>query len=55
MKKQREKSELHSRDRYEVAEGIPCKPIKNSDKWLVAIFIILFWIILIGAYLLFKK
>ena len=51
----RKKSELHSRDRYEVDEGIPCEPIKNSDKWLGLICIVLPWIIIIGVYLLFKK
>ncbi len=50
----RKKSELNCRDRYEVAEGIPCDPIKKSDRWLGLLFIVLICAVPVGTYLLIK-
>jgi hypothetical protein len=36
----RENSELNSRDRYEVAENIPCKPVTKKDIRITIIVVV---------------
>ena len=46
-KKQREKSDLNCRDRYEATAGIPCKKLTDADRkkaavyWVAIVFIVI--------------